>query len=303
MLNFAGHTWGLLQEFDFLEFFTNTAIHSGPPPKTIDELDALAKEYTTFDASDELVQAGFIPWMNFTGQLWNAQWGGSYYDTTARKWTINTPENAQHLQWFLKYVELFGGREKTDALESSVPRTFGDIFQYGKVAFALEPEFIPAELKKQGLELTYAVSNAPTAGDVPYGTATTVGGNLFLLPTNAPHPDEAAVFIQYMGSKDGVLRWCLPAENIPPIKAAALDPAFLQQLPHLKPWIDALQSDHMLPPTPSPVYPLFTQLRDQAIDEVTYKQKSPEEALAAVAQAIADEVKRFQQAHPDWEGE
>jgi hypothetical protein len=29
----------------------------------------------------------------------------------------------------------------------------------------------------------------------------------------------------------------------------------------------------------------------------------PEEALAAVAQAIADEVKRFQQAHPDWEGE
>jgi methionine synthase II (cobalamin-independent) len=59
----------------------------------------------------------------------------------------------------------------------------------------------------------------------------------------------------------------------------------------------------MLPPTPSPVYPLFTQLRDQAIDEVTYKQKSPEEALAAVAQAIADEVKRFQQAHPDWEGE
>jgi ABC-type glycerol-3-phosphate transport system substrate-binding protein len=303
MINFGGHIWGLLQEFDFLEFFTNTAIYAGPPPKTIDELDALAKEYTTFDNGGELVQAGFIPWMNFTGDLWNAQWGGSYYDAAARKWTIDTPENAQYLRWFLKYVDLFGGREKSDTLESSIPRTFGDIFQYGKVAFALEPEFIPAELKKQGLDLQYTISNAPTAGKVPYGTATTVGGNLFLLPTNAAHPAEAAVFIQYMGSKDGVLRWCLPAENIPPIKAAALDPSFLEKLPYLKPWIDALQTEYMVPPSPSPVYPLFTQLRNNAIDEVTYKQKSPEDALAEVAQKVADEVGRFRESHPDWEGE
>jgi hypothetical protein len=40
-----------------------------------------------------------------------------------------------------------------------------------------------------------------------------------------------------------------------------------------------------------------------AIDEVTYKQKSPEDALSEVAQKIADEVGRFQQAHPDWDGE
>jgi hypothetical protein len=40
-----------------------------------------------------------------------------------------------------------------------------------------------------------------------------------------------------------------------------------------------------------------------AIDQVTYKQSSPEDALAEVAQKIADEVARFQQSHPDWEGE
>ena len=67
-------------------------------------------------------------------------WGGQFYDADARKWTIDTPENAQFLEWFLKYVDLLGGRDKSDALESSVPQTYGDIFQYGKVAFALEGE-------------------------------------------------------------------------------------------------------------------------------------------------------------------
>jgi multiple sugar transport system substrate-binding protein len=302
-LNFADHIWGLLQEFDFRELFANTAIHSGPPPKTFDELDVLAAEYTMFDDSGNLVQAGCIPWLGFNGLIWNAQFGGQFYDTSARKWTIDAPENAQFLHWFLKYVDLFGGREKSDALESSVPQDFGDIFQYGKVAFALEGEWVPAQMKAQGLDVPYAVVHPPTAAEVPYGTNTTQGGNLFLLPANAPHPEEAAVFIQYLGSKDGVLKWCLPAENLPPVKDAALDPSFVQQLPHLKPWIDTIEFDHIFPPSPSPQLPLFTQLMYNAIDEVTYKQKSPEDALSEVAQKIADEVGRFQQAHPDWDGE
>src|SRR5215204_3148035 len=95
MINFGGHIWGLLQEFDFNELYTNTAIHAGEPPKTIDELDALSAEYTQFDGDGNLVQAGFIPWMNFTGRHWNAQFGGRYYDNESSKWTINTPENAQ----------------------------------------------------------------------------------------------------------------------------------------------------------------------------------------------------------------
>jgi ABC-type glycerol-3-phosphate transport system substrate-binding protein len=106
-----------------------------------------------------------------------------------------------------------------------------------------------------------------------------------------------------MGSKEGSLKWCLPESNLPPIKSAAEDPSFLEQLPEIKPWLDALAVDQMVPPTPSPVYPVFVQLMHNAHDQVTYKQQTPEEALAEVAQKVADEVARFQQSHPDWEGE
>lgn len=303
MINFGGHIWGLLQEFDFNQFWWNKSIHAGDAPKTIDDLDKIAADYNKTDSSGNLTQAGFIPWMNFTGPDWNPVFGGSWYDFTNRKWTIDDPKNQAFLEWFLKYVDLFGGRDKSDALESSVPKTYGDIFQYGKVAFALEGEYLPAELKKQQLELDYGITQLPVSGDVPPGTATTGGGNLFLLPTKAAKAKEAVSLIQYMGTGKAVLDWCVPNSNIPPTKAAATDPSFTSQLPELKPWIDTLNMDHMVPPIPSPQYAQFYQLLTDAVDQVTYKKKTPEQALADVATQTKDAVDQFKQAHPDWEGE
>jgi len=307
MISFADHIWGLLQEFDFNEFWWNKAIHAGDAPKTIDELDELAKQYTTFDSDGNLTQAGFIPWLHWnssvTGYNWNAMFGGRWYDVENRKWTINTPENQQMFEWFVKYVDLLGGRDKSDAYEAGIPKVYGDIFQPGGVAFASEGEYVPPMIEATGVELDYGISFAPTTNEVPLGTAVTTGGNLFLLPTNAPHPAEAATFIQYMGSGDSVLAWCLPNSNFPPTKAAATDPKFTDQLPLLKTWYQSLEGGNMVPPSPSPQLDFFNQQILSAIDVVTYKQKSPADALADVATTVADAVTEFQQAHPDWEGE
>lgn len=304
MINFGGHIWGLLQEFDFEQLWWNTDIYSGPAPKTIDELDALAEEYTLFDDAGNLTQAGFIPWLDSTdGKLWNTMWGGSFYDIDARKWTIDRPENRQFLEWFQKYVEMYGGRDKVDALDSSLPREYGDIFQYGVVAFAMEAEYLPGNLIEQGIELNYEIAHPPTANGVPYGTAVTNGGNVLVLPTNSGQPDAAAVFIQYMGDIDAVLAWCVANGNMPPIKSAAASPEFTEAWSILDPYTESLELGHMEPPNPSPVYPVFSELIGTAMDEVTYSGRSPEEALADVAVGVAEAVAQFQQTHPDWEGE
>jgi multiple sugar transport system substrate-binding protein len=309
MIHFADHTWGLLQEFDFRLLWWNKAIHDGAPPKTIDELDAMAKEYTTFDASGNLTQAGFIPWMHDNGPMytevleWAIMWGGQWYDRDNRKWTIALPENERFLEWFLTYADLFGGRDKCDAYEASIPKVYGDIFEAGGMAFAQQGEWIPGLLKSAGIDLEYGITQTPTAEGVPPGTAITAGGNLFLLPTNAAHPAEAVTFIQYMGTGKSVLNWCIPNSNLPPTKADAADPSFLAGAPELKPYLDTMAMNHMIPPIQSPQLPIFNQNLPTAIDEVTYKQKSPKDVLAALAAQVADGVKQFQAAHPDWEGE
>ena len=162
---------------------------------------------------------------------------------------------------------------------------------------------MPALLKAAEIDLEYGITQTPTAEGVPLGTAMVAGGNLFLLPTNAAHPAEAVKFIQYMGTGKSVLNWCIPNSNIPPTMADAEDPSFKEGAPELKPYLDTLAMNHMAPPIQSPQLPLFDQNLPTMIDEVTYKQKTPAEALADLAAKIADGVQQFQQAHPDWEGE
>jgi multiple sugar transport system substrate-binding protein len=307
MINFGGHIWGLMQEFDFDQFWWNKTIHAGDPPQTLDDLDTLAKEYTKFDSDGNLTQAGFIPWLHWESALsgfeWAALWGGRWYDPDNRKWTINTPQNQQFFEWLVKYADMLGGRDKSDAFEAAIPKTYGDIFQTGVIVFAKEGEYIPPMLKAEGLTLNYGITELPTASGVPRGTAYTGGGNLFLLPTKAQHPQEAVTFIQYMGTGKPVMDWCIPNSNIPPTTAAASDPTFLQQLPEIKPWLDTLAENRMVPPSQSPQLDLFNQEVYNSIDEVTYKKKTPAQALSDLAAKIADAVKNFQQAHPEWQGE
>jgi ABC-type glycerol-3-phosphate transport system substrate-binding protein len=150
-----------------------------------------------------------------------------------------------------------------------------------------------------GLNLKYGIAWSPTAPGVPYGTNVTGGGNLFLLPTKSPHPKEAAIFIQYMGTK-GVLPWNLGVSNIAPTKEAVLSPSYEKTMPWIKPWVDALKFNHMAPPYPSPQASLFEQLIPNAIDDVTFKKKTPAQALAYVDQKISAAVQQFKQFHPNW---
>jgi ABC-type glycerol-3-phosphate transport system substrate-binding protein len=197
---------------------------------------------------------------------------------------------------------MLGGRSTADALVSATPTVFGDVFFWGKTAFGLEYEYIPLELKQLKLHLRYGIAYPPTAPGVPYGTNTTAGGNLFLLPTKAPHPKEAATFIQYMGTT-AVMDWNLNLSNIPPTKAAVFAPSYEKALPWIKPWVDALKVNHMTPPVASPQASLFAQLIGTAIDEVTFKKKSPAQALAEVDQKVSSAVQQFKQFHPTWPSE
>jgi multiple sugar transport system substrate-binding protein len=304
MISFGGHLWGLLQEFDFYQLWWNKAIHAGDPPVTFDDLDTMAAEYNVTDGDGNLTQAGFIPWTSGEAHVWNNQWGGSFYDFDNRVWTIDKPENQAFLDWFLKYVDMVGGREKADALETSLPTTDLDIFQYGKVAFAQQGEWAPANIKALELDLQYGITNLPIAEGVAEGTNTTVGGNLFLLPTNAKNPEQAVHFIQHMaGSPEGVLAWCVPNCNLPPINDPAAMQAVQDEWPEITPYFDTLALDQMVPPISSPQTALFNQLMGDAVDAVTYGQSTPADALAGVAEEIRSAVERFQEDHPEWEGE
>ncbi len=311
MLSFQGHTWGLMQEYDMTEFWWNTALHPDGPPATIAELDALAADYTQFDSDGNLTQVGLIPWAQ-GGHIpggyatWGTIMNARFYDHEQRKWTINTPENTAFLDWYLTYVDLFGGREKADVLISSVPKaTFGgDVLYFGKAVFGAEHEFFPIVVDTMGVPDTYDLAHPPIIPDVTIGETTMVdAANLFLMPARARHPREAAIFAKHMVSQTSLVAWAEPIGQMLPTIAAQNDPGLNAAQPWLKIFTETVEAGKLLPPPLSPHAVIFTNALTLAIDEVTYRQKSPAEALAGVETAVMQAVEEFKIAHPDWEGE
>lgn len=312
MVNFQGQVWGLLQEFDMVEFFWNTMIHDGDTPTTIDELDSMAANYVETDSSGKLIQAGLIPWAQggFSPGgygSWGTIWGARFYDNDERKWTINRPENTVFLDWYLTYVDSLGGRDKTDALISSVPKTYGDAFLFGKTAFAMEGEFVPLELGAIGqgeLVDVIEIAHPPTVPGVTQGATCMVdAANVFCLPVRSKHVEEAAFFAKYMVSQKSLVAWSLPIGQMLPTKAAANDPELLAQLPWMETFNETVEAGNILAPPLSPQAVVFNQALSLAIDEVTYKRKSPADALAEVESKVATAVAQFQNQNPDWQGE
>jgi multiple sugar transport system substrate-binding protein len=313
MININGHIWGLMQEFDFQEFAWNKNIHKGPPPRTRDEFDALAAKYTKFDKKGNLTQAGYIPWLSTTWYDWSAAFGARYYDNAAGKWTINTPQNRAMLEWYLKYVHILGGdRTKADAFNSSVHPPAGNsmyIFYAGKTAFTEIGEYKQAP---EGGEMVLVapkllphvgVAQVPTVKGVPYGTNNTGGGNVFLLPTKSQHPHEAAVFITYAGGFQAVKEWNIREGNFPPVKAVVFSEEFKKALPYMGPWTEVLAANRLKPPIQSPQTPLFFTQMQLAVDNVTFKRKTPAQALSDVASKVSAAVQQFKLSHPNWHNE
>ncbi|HEY7030198.1 MAG TPA: extracellular solute-binding protein [Thermomicrobiales bacterium] len=311
MVNSQGHIWGLLQEFDMVEFFWNTNIHSGAAPTTIDELDAAAAQYIKMDG-DNLVQAGLVPWAQggFSPGgygSWGTIMNARFYDNDARKWTITADGNTAFLDWYLKYVDLIGGREKADALISSVPSTYGDVFLYGKTAFAMEGEFVPLELPAIGQgELVKAIqiTHPPTIPGVTQGPTTMVdAANVFVIPVKSAHVKEAAYFSKYMVSQQALVAWATPIGQMLPTKAAATDPGLNAAQPWFKTFLETVDSGKLLAPPLSPQARVFSQAMALAVDNVTYKKKSPADALAECEQTVMQAVDEFKSSNPDWQGE
>lgn len=305
MIHFHGHLWGFIQEFDFdilawnKNLFQAAGLDATQPPKTLDDLDKMAAQLTKTDATGNIKQIGFCPWITGSTLLWSAVHGGSFYDPANDKWTIVNDANVATLDWYAKYVKLLGGPDKVT--------TFQKLFTGSQTPFYSEQmameamgEYVPVTLPERAPKLQYGVAYPPTASGVPYGTGQTGGGNVFVLPKGAPHKDLAMDFMTYMGGPEAVLQWNVEENNVPPVKKVAFDKDFIGKVPLMKTWIDLLKENHMVPPATSPVDPFFEDQLNNARDEVLFGKKSSKDALTELAGKVDDQLKQFKTSHPNW---
>ena len=111
-VQWGGKTYGLPLDTDARALYWNKDLFDAAgikePPKTIDELDAVA-EALTVNEGDRITRLGFLPWGgNWFLIAWGWDWGLNVWDAATNKIHLNGPEMIDALTWEAGYAKKYG---------------------------------------------------------------------------------------------------------------------------------------------------------------------------------------------------
>jgi multiple sugar transport system substrate-binding protein len=260
-------------------------------PKTWDELKALSAQFLV-EEGGEIKQVGWVPWDGsyWLKDMWAALNGSDLYDAAANKYVIDTPENAEWLAYWVKWLDdQYGG----DIEQFNIYGSWGDVypesaFQLGQQAMANSGSWGCTDAE---IPFEWEVAKFPIG---PSGSKhyTSFWPNWFVIPRGAPHVNEAFLLIEWFCTKGWVI-WYAATMDTPAWKDFP-EGVLTQKL------VDAVGqeraqeihnffAEYLLDAVEmwdSPINDFANDTLSQAIDEVMHKVKTPEEALAEAQQLI-----------------
>lgn len=286
---YDGSIWAMTFDVDANMLFTNKALLATvgvTAPKTIAELDEVAKRLTLIDDTGSIKRIGFVPWL---GDVWTwlAPWDGALWDPTTRQVTAGSSNTVAMLTWMASYSERYS-YARINALTSGFQNYFrGEplfndqlgmqvngpwaIHRYGLYAPEFEWDMIP---------LPYAPSALPNS--------TTGNALTLVIPAGAKHPQEAFEYIRWRTSLDQVLerQQTKPELMTFPARIAAAR-AFVKLYPEYIPIANAVAGPNSRPYLPTmPVSVFYSSQLTKALMQVVQLKASPQSALDAVTRVV-----------------
>ncbi|MHC5023160.1 MAG: extracellular solute-binding protein [Planctomycetota bacterium] len=213
MLTHEGRQWAGITTCHSMALYYNRArlreIDHDPdrPPRTTDELDALADRLMITRPDGRLERVGFLPNLPQSWPyLWPGLFGGRLYDETTQQATLTEPENIATYEWVAGYPRRYGARA-TSAFAAGFGRSFNtalDPFLTGRAAMIVQGPWIARLARRNAPDLDFAAAPVPVAAalydpDRPAGMAE---ADVIMIPRGCRHPEEAYEFIRFTQRRD-----------------------------------------------------------------------------------------------------
>jgi ABC-type glycerol-3-phosphate transport system substrate-binding protein len=191
-----------------------------------------------------------------------------------------------------------GGRPAIDAFNKLfTQKNDQNGFTQGKQGLAIIGEYNPIVYKKEFPNFNFTTGYLPVQTGVTYGTGIAGGGNVFVIPKNAPHPQQSVDFIKYMGGPAAVLEWNVKENNLPPVKSVALDPAFAKQVPLMQTWLDMVKlsstENHLVGPIAHPAVQEFGTLKGPILNNILDGKIGAREGLQQLEQQMQPVLAKY----------
>jgi ABC-type sugar transport system permease subunit/ABC-type glycerol-3-phosphate transport system substrate-binding protein len=223
---YKGHIYAIPDSTDDRALFYNKALFRAAgldpnkPPRTWEDLLAIAPKLTKRGADGGIKQIGFMPnYGNVWLYMYSWQSGGEFMSPDGRKCTLANPFTTEALQFFVNMTNAVGGRVKVDAFSSGFRGDALDPFLTGKVAMKTDGNWFMDGILRYNPTLDFGVVPSPVpaarlrgegrfAGQPPYITWS--GGFSWAIPraVSSEQRELAWKFIKFDESLEGQrIRW------------------------------------------------------------------------------------------------
>jgi ABC-type glycerol-3-phosphate transport system substrate-binding protein len=276
--------------------FQQAGLDPDKPPKTIEEMDAMAAKVTVRDAQGRIVKSGFMPaepgWWNFD---WGYLFGGRLWDGKD-KITANEPENVRAFAWVQSYSKKYGVTDlqtfRSGFGNFSSPQ---NAFLSEKVAMELQGVWMYNFITQFSPKLQWAAVPFPYPADRPdLANSTFVDEDVLVIPRGAKHPDEGFEFIRFVQSQKGMELLCMGQRKHTPL--LQVSDAFWKSHPnpYIRLFAELPRGKNAFFPPKIGIWPEYRDELNNAFDEINLLQKTPKEALDEVQARIQPKLDQYQ---------
>ena len=266
------------------DMLTAAGANPDQPPKTLEELDALAEKITTKNPDGTIKISGFMPeepgWWNWG---WGYLFGGKLWDGD-RKITANDPANVRAWEWVQSYSKRYGA----GALQT-FQSGFGNFsspqnaFLSRKVAMEEQGVWMHNFIRKFSPDLKWSAAPFPRPAGVGDGEPFTfVDEDILVIPRGAKHPNEAFEFIKFVESQKGMEMLCLGQRKNSPLAQVSDEFYKKSENPYIRLFADLPRSPNAVAAPKMGIWLEYTDELTSAFQEMTLLKISPKDALDRV---------------------
>jgi ABC-type glycerol-3-phosphate transport system substrate-binding protein len=281
-------------------------------PKTWADLRKLSKEFTVWDG-DTLKSTGFVPTVidNVEMNVFSALNGSQFYDAAANKFTIDSEQNIEMMQFFLDWInEEYKG--DINLINTSANWAFyadgngrPPEFQNGTMAMQSSGFWVGGDLYGSEVKPEAENWNVASYPVGPSGSGTKSGywPNWMVIPKGAKKREQGFKYMDYM-SAVGIVAWFNVVPDMPTNKNVDVSTLYPKVVSEKRG--EAFAKDVMkfffdqlnvaTPMWTSPVQNFANDQITRMVEQVYTKKAAPKDALAEAQKACQTELEKVMKA-------